>query len=121
MKALAAQQGFELANQHSWQIAESGAKRDRVGFATALTAVAEGKVSRLYVYSVDRLGRDLLEMLLFLRDLDDLGIKCWEAERSRRLEWNDFMFPVEGAVAGKERREILKRTRDGLLRRVKQG
>ena len=121
MKALAAQQGFELASQHSWQTAESGAKRDRASFASALVAAADGNVSRLYVYSIDRLGRDLLEMLLFLRDLDDLGIECWEAERSRRLEWNDFMFQVEGAVAGKERREILKRTQDGLLRRVKQG
>ena len=73
------------------------------------------------MYSVDRLGRDLLEMLLFLRDLDDLEIECWEAERKRRLEWNDFMFQVEGAVASRERREILKRTQDGLLRRVKQG
>ena len=121
MRALAAEEGCELADRHVWQIAESGASRHRVSFASALSAAAEGNISRLYVYSVDRLGRDLLEMLLFLRDLDDLGIECWEAERQRRLEWNDFMFQVEGAVAGKERREILKRTQDGLLRRVKQG
>ncbi len=121
MRALASEQGCELADRHVWQIAESGASRHRVSFASALAAAAEGNISRLYVYSVDRLGRDLLEMLLFLRDLDDLGIECWEAERRRRLEWNDFMFQVEGAVAGKERREILKRTQDGLLRRVKQG
>ena len=121
MRSLAAEQGCELSDRHVWQIAESGASRHRVSFASALTAAAEGNVFRLYVYSVDRLGRDLLEMLLFLRDLDDLGIECWEAERCRRLEWNDFMFQIEGAVAGRERREILKRTQDGLLRRVKQG
>ncbi|MFV2045249.1 MAG: recombinase family protein, partial [Anaerolineales bacterium] len=121
IRELATEQGYELHDRHAWLVAESGAKRERVSFREALTAASAGEVSRIYVYSVDRLGRDLLEMLLFLRDLDDRNVECWEAEKRRQLGWDDFMLQVEGAVAGKERREIIRRTQDGLRRAIKAG
>ena len=121
IQVLAGEQGFELAAAHIWRIAESGARRQRLSFQIAHRAAAAGEISRVYVYSVDRLGRDLLEMLMFLRDLEDLQVECWEAERRRRLRWDGFTTQIEGVIASRERREILKRTQDGLLRRVKEG
>lgn len=111
-------QGFELTEENIWEIAESGSSRDREGFRLSLQASAEKKISRIYVFSIDRLGRDLLEMLLFLRQLDDLDIECWSVEKGELLRDNDFMFQILGAVASKERQEIVKRTQDGLKRAI---
>ena len=118
---LAHAQGYDIDQKHIWQLAESGGSRERVGFAEALKAGNKGDISRIYVFNIDRLGRDLLEMLLFLRQLDDIGIDCWSAEKGQQLNGNDFLFQIEGAVASKERQEILKRTQDGQLRAIKAG
>jgi len=119
--ALASAQEYEIDQKYIWQLAESGGSRERVGFVEALKAGEKGDISRIYVFNIDRLGRNLLEMLLFLRQLDDMGIDCWGAEKGQQLNGNDFMFQIEGAVASKERQEILRRTQDGLLRAIKAG
>ena len=80
-----------------------GPRSARCGFRKALRAAELGEINRVYVFNIDRLGRSLLEMLLFLRDLDDLGIDCWSAERQQQLRGDDFIFQIEGAVASKER------------------
>jgi site-specific DNA recombinase len=121
IQALATNQGYELLDVHTWQLAESGGSRDRAGFHEALRAAELGEINRVYVFNIDRLGRNLLEMLLFLRNLDDLGIDCWSAERNQQLRGDDFLFQIEGAVASKERQEIIKRTQDGLHRAIKGG
>ncbi len=119
--ALASQQKYQVIPKHIWQIAESGSLRERAGFEAAIDAGDRKEISRLYVFNIDRLGRDLLAMLLFLRSLDDLGIECWAAEKEERLLGDDFIFQIEGAVAAKERKEIIKRTQDGLLRAIRAG
>lgn len=118
---LAADQGFELEHSRSWVLAESGKLRDRLGFHKALDAARAGEIERVYVFSIDRLGRDLLEMLLFLRELGDADIECWEADRRRRLDGDDLLVQVEAAFAGKERRLIIERTQDGLRRAILAG
>ena len=57
---LAEKQGFKLDKNDIWALAESGYSRERLGFQNALQASSEVESSRLYVYSIDRLGRDLL-------------------------------------------------------------
>ena len=118
---LARAQSYELQENHIWQLAESGGLRDRAGFHEALKVAELGNINRVYVFNIDRLGRNLLEMLLFLRDLDDLGIDCWSAERQQLLRGDDFILQIEGAVASKERLDIIKRTQDGLIRAIKAG
>jgi len=119
--SLALDQGFTIEQKHIWTLAESGASRDRAGFKEALMTGANGQIDRIFVYNIDRLGRDLLEMLLFLRQLDDLNIECWSAEKVERLQGDDFLLQIQGAVASKERQEIIKRTQDGLYRAIKAG
>jgi site-specific DNA recombinase len=57
----------------------------------------------------------------YLRQLDDLKIECWSAEKAERLQGDDFLLQIQGAVASKERQEIIKRTQDGLYRAIKAG
>jgi len=117
----ASEQGFELEQSSAWILAESGNSPNRQGFLEALEAVRTGAIQRVYVFSVDRLGRNLREMLNFLFLIEDLGAEVWEAERRRRLSWDDFMLQIEGAVASKERQEIVRRTQDGLHRAIVAG
>ena len=121
IQALADEQGCIIDPGNIWKIAESGNLIDREGFNNALDAVAAGKVSRVYVFNVDRLGRNSLEMMMFLRDMENLGIECWASESRKVLKWDDFLFQIEAAVASKERQEIIKRTSDGMERAVKRG
>jgi len=121
VRFLADAQGYELEDRHAWQMAESGALRDRVGFRLALEAVEAREISRLYVYSIDRLGRSLLDMLLFLRDLGDLGVECWEADKQRPLNPDDFMVQIEGAVASKDRHETVRKLQEGRRRAIRAG
>jgi len=119
--SLAKDQDYQVDEDLRWMLAESGNLRERQGFKDALAAASAGAILRVYVYSVDRLGRNLLEMLIFLRQLEELDVETWEAERRRRLSWDDFILQIEGAVAGKERQEILRRTQDGLRRAIHAG
>ena len=121
IQRLAHEQGFVINEKHIWMLAESGFSREREGFREAINASANHEISRVYVYNIDRLGRNLLEMLLFLRELDDHEIDCWGAEKKDLLRGDDFILQIQGAVASKERQEILKRTQDGLIRAVKNG
>jgi site-specific DNA recombinase len=121
IQTLADEQGYIIEPDNIWKLAESGNLIDREGFRSALDAVAGGKVSRVYVFNVDRLGRNSLEMMLFLRDMGNLGIECWAAESKKVLKWDDFLFQIEAAVASKERQEIVKRTSDGMERAVRRG
>ena len=121
VRALAASQGFAIADVHAWTMAESGNLRERAGFRLALDAIGAGEIGRLYVFSIDRLGRNLLELLLFLRELEDHAVECWEAQGGRRLRWDDFLVQIEGAVASKERQEIVRRGQDGLRRAILAG
>lgn len=74
--SLAKSQGYEILKTHLWILAESGSLRERAGFREALAASDKNLIDRVYVFNVDRLGRDLLEMLLFLRSLEDSGVEC---------------------------------------------
>jgi site-specific DNA recombinase len=121
IQELATQHGYSIDDLHNWTIAESGSLRERAGYQNALSAATNNEISRVYVFSIDRLGRNLLELLLFLRDLDDQGVDCWEAEGRRKLSWDDFSIQILGAVADKERKDLLKRSMDGSRRAVRDG
>lgn len=121
IEQLASQQGYALEPEHTWKIAESGAKHERLGFKQALSAVQDGGIARLYVYSIDRLGRSLTDLLLFLREMEDYDIEVWSAEKEELLQENDFLVQIFGAVASYERQQINRRTQDGLHRSIQDG
>lgn len=115
--------GFEISPNHIWQTAESGSLRGeaREGFQSALAASKANAIERVYVFSLDRLGRDLLEMLMFLRDLKDCGVECWAADQRQQMHHDDLVVMILGAVASNERKQILARTQDGMDRSVASG
>ena len=121
IQSFADEQGYSIKSENIWKLAKSGNISDREGFRSALDAASMGKVSRVYVLNVDKLGRNTLEMLLFLRDMNDLSIECWAAENKKALQGDDFILQIEAAVASKERQEIIKPTSDGMERAIRRG
>jgi site-specific DNA recombinase len=72
----------------------------------------------LWVYKIDRLGRDFVDPLVVWRDLDRLGIKVVSATESVSTP---FEYSIRVAMAAEERRNIIQRTTSGMNRAARLG
>lgn len=87
---------------------------DRPGLRAALEYIRPGDM--LTVQEVDRLGRNLLEGLLVLNDLFERGISVKVLDGIAAGEHNERTFVLDMALALAEdrRRDISRKTKDGL-------
>lgn len=103
--------GFE---EEFWDEGVSGSipAKERPGFAKLLSYIRKGDV--LYVYAVDRLGRDALDVQATVRALLDKGVAV-EVRGLGRIARGvgELILAVLAQVADMERRRILERTSDG--------
>ena len=79
---------------------------------------AKGLFKEVWVYKVDRLGRDAIDPLIVWRDLELLGIKVNSVTEGIS---DPFMYQIHVAMAAKERRTFLERSAAGIERTVKNG
>jgi site-specific DNA recombinase len=117
----ATDQGFSILSKHLWEFAESGGLKERKGFELARQAVEKKEVSQIYVYSITRLGREVETMLAFLRDMEDENIPVFCIEDKQVIDREDLMLQIKAVFSAHERREINKRTYNGLKRTVRDG
>src|ERR1700733_2741351 len=107
----------EVAARHGWRVVEffedagiSGAKgRDkRPGLDRLLKAVARREVDMVAAWSVDRLGRSLIDLLDFLRELHAKSSTCSCISRAStpRRRRARAMFQMLGVFAEFERSMI---------------
>ncbi len=74
-RRLAAQRGFTILDEHIYtDQAQSGARRDRHGLATLLTAAQSDQFQVLLVDDLSRLARDNFLMLSVLAELHFAGV-----------------------------------------------
>lgn len=94
---------------------------DRPTLKAALDYIREGDM--LCVQEVDRLGRNLLEGLIVLNDLFERGIavKVLEGIASGEHTERTFILDLALALAEDRRRDIVKKTKDGLEAARKRG
>lgn len=71
----AEQMGFAVTG--SSEDLGSGLDFNRTGLLEVMKAAGDGKMDVLLVKRLDRLGRDMVKMLEFLRGLDQLGIRIY--------------------------------------------
>jgi len=71
----AEQMGFEVVGES--EDIRSGLDFDRAGLAAVMKAARDGKMDVLLVKKLDRLGRDTVKLLEFLRGLDKLGVELY--------------------------------------------
>jgi site-specific DNA recombinase len=91
---------------------------DRPAGSRLLADARAGLIEEVWVYKLDRLGRDLIELAIARRTLVGLGIRLVSALEG---EPDDFMFDIQSAVAANERRVFLRRTAHGMSRAAREG
>jgi site-specific DNA recombinase len=83
-----------------------------------LAAAAAHGFEELWVYKVDRLGRDAVDLLVVRRRLDALGITLVSVVEGKP----DLLgYDVQAVVADHYRREFARRSADGMARAAREG
>jgi len=86
--------------------------------ARLLGDIAGGLISEVWVYMVDRLGRDAVDLLTVRRQFDADGIKLLSIVEGMP----DLLgYDVQAVVADHYRREFLRRSADGMSRAAREG
>jgi site-specific DNA recombinase len=73
------------------------------------------------IYDVTRLARDEELSHRFLRLLQEAGLKVYASNRGLEPLRQDFRTAIDIAVSAEERRNIIKRTQNGLIAEAEQG
>jgi DNA invertase Pin-like site-specific DNA recombinase len=121
-----------VAARHEWHVVEifedagvSGAKgRDeRPGLDAMLKAVARREFDMVAAWSVDRLGRSLIDLLKLLMDLHAKGVDLFLHQQGLDTSTPSgrAMFQMLGTFAEFERAMIRERVQAGLSRAREQG
>ncbi len=79
---------------------------------------AAGAFSELWVYKLDRLGRDAVDLLVVRRRFLELGIRVISVIEA---EPDLLSYDVQAVVADHARREFLQRSADGMARAAREG
>lgn len=117
---------YDVLDPICWRVFEekvSGklAVEDRPGLVAALAELREGDM--LAVVEVDRLSRNLLEGLIMLQELFARGVRVKVLEGIAAGEHTErsFLLDMALALAEDRRRDISRKTRDGLAAAARRG
>jgi DNA invertase Pin-like site-specific DNA recombinase len=122
----------QIAERRGWQIVEtysdagiSGAKgRDkRPGLDQMLKAACRREFDIVMAWSIDRLGRSLIDLLHTVQNLEAYGVDLYLDQQAidTTTPAGKLMFQITGAFAEFERSMIQQRVKLGLKRAVAQG
>ena len=120
------------AGRHGWDVVQvfedagySGAKgrEGRPGLDGMLKAVARKEIDIVAAWSVDRLGRSLIDLLGFLRELHAKSVDLYLHQQGidTTTPGGKAMFQMMGVFAEFERAMIRERVNAGLARAREQG
>jgi DNA invertase Pin-like site-specific DNA recombinase len=122
----------QIAERRGWQVVETysdvgisgGKARDkRPGLDRMLNDASRRKFDVVMAWSIDRLGRSLIDLLATVQNLEACGVDLYLDQQSidTTTPTGKLMFQVTGAFAEFERSMIRQRVRLGLKRAVAQG
>jgi DNA invertase Pin-like site-specific DNA recombinase len=122
----------QIAQRRGWQVVEtysdagiSGGKgRDkRPGLDQMLNDAGRRKFGIVMAWSIDRLGRSLIDLLHTVQNLEAYGVDLYLDQQSidTTTPAGKLMFQITGAFAEFERSMIQQRVKLGLKRAVAQG
>ena len=118
-RRLASQPGLELVGRY----VDDGVSgtipiAERPDGRRLLADAAAGRFEEIWVYKVDRLGRDAVDLLVVRRRLDALGIALVSVVEGQP----DLLgYDVQAVVADHYRREFARRSADGMNRAAREG
>jgi DNA invertase Pin-like site-specific DNA recombinase len=122
----------QIAERRGWQVVEtfsdagiSGAKgrNKRPGLDRMLKAACRREFDIVMAWSIDRLGRSLIDLLHTVQNLEAYGVDLYLDQQAidTTTPTGKLMFQITGAFAEFERSMIQQRVRLGLKRAVAQG
>jgi DNA invertase Pin-like site-specific DNA recombinase len=122
----------KVADARGWQIVEtfndagiSGAKgrKDRPGLDAMLKQANRRQFDVVMAWSIDRIGRSLIDLLGTIQHLDACGVDLYLDQQAidTTTPTGRLIFQVTGAFAEFERSMIRERVRAGLRRAVANG
>ena len=118
-RRLASQPGVELVGRY----VDDGVSgtipiAERPDGRRLLEDASAGRFEEIWVYKVDRLGRDAVDLLVVRRRLDALGIALVSVVEGQP----DLLgYDVQAVVADHYRREFARRSADGMNRAAREG
>jgi DNA invertase Pin-like site-specific DNA recombinase len=121
-----------VAERHGWQVVSvyedagiSGAKgsEHRPGLADLMKAVARREIDMVATWSVDRLGRSLMDLLALLKELHAKHVDLYLHQQGLDTSTPSgrAMFQMMGVFAEFERAMIRERVLSGLARAREEG
>lgn len=85
--------------------------------------VAEGRVSRLFTFALDRIGRDTVDTLLFLRLAESRNTRIVgiSDNTDTAREGSTLEIEIKSVIASQYRRDRMRQSKAGLRRRASEG
>ena len=101
----------------------SGKDENRPGFERLLVDIRSGKVKRLLVYKLDRIGRSLKHLLNLFEEFKNKGVEFISLSQNINTTTPEgkMFWQMLGVFAEYERELIVARTISGLIRARRQG
>jgi DNA invertase Pin-like site-specific DNA recombinase len=99
----------------------SGASTLRPGLTELRRMVAAGEVNTVICYSVDRLSRDLVDVLNLTREIQQHAALEYATESFPDSAAGRLFLSLRGAIGAFEREQILARTQAGMLSKARSG
>lgn len=121
MQAFVQQRGWTLRTEHIFVDAESGTVPDREGIEAILRLAERKEIDVVVCFVLDRLGRDVVESLILLRELTRLGVAVYSLDLNRRASHTDLLTIVKAAIAQDELGRIKSRMVNGKIAQLDRG
>lgn len=85
------------------------------------SAIEHKEINTVVVYQVDRLSRDLIDLLITVRDWLRRGVEIWTVDMGQVKSENDIALIVKGWQSTDERAKIAERTNRGRWAKARAG
>ncbi len=124
LRQIAERRGWEVVEQYGDAgISGSKGRNGRPGLDTMLKDAQRRRFDVVMAWSIDRLGRSLIDLLGTIQSLEACGADLYLDQQSidTTTPAGKLMFQVTGAFAEFERSMIRQRVRAGLKRAVEEG
>lgn len=123
LKRRIAVDGHELLEEYVFtDDGRRGSNLEREGLKNLRDKVAEGKINKIYIYSLDRLSRDPVDQRDVIDEFKRARVEIiFSNHKVDDTPESDLMTDVQGAVGRFELRQILIRSMRGKLRAAREG
>ena len=118
LKEIAERKGYELVDVISDVMSGSKGRADRKGFDKLIKGSIKKEWDSILVWSVDRLGRSLKDLVSFLDDINSVGCDLYihQSGIDSSTSSGKMMFQMIGVFAEFERSMISERVKLGMAR-----